>query len=66
MPHHANPEIEPFDEAPGQPPLKPSGHRPATVCAYFHKYKAHRPPTCGCDMCELKWFVRHTYLALRP
>jgi hypothetical protein len=24
-------------------------------CGYANRYKAERPPTCGCRACEAKW-----------
>ena len=29
----------------------------ATKCYKADRYKATRPPTCGCDLCILKWEV---------
>lgn len=28
-----------------------------TKCRYADKYKAKRPPKCGCDMCNVKWKI---------
>ena len=28
-----------------------------TRCGNARRYKAERKPTCGCDMCEMKWQV---------
>jgi hypothetical protein len=30
-------------------------HRPATRCRHASTYKAKRAPTCGCDVCRIKW-----------
>lgn len=27
----------------------------ATKCRYADRYKATRPPTCGCDICRIKF-----------
>lgn len=29
--------------------------RPVTKCAYADRYKARKPPKCGCFVCETKW-----------
>lgn len=28
-------------------------------CSYADKYKAIRPPRCGCKVCEKKWNDKH-------
>lgn len=32
---------------------------PVTKCSYADKYQAIRPPTCGCDVCAIKWRAKH-------
>ena len=34
-----------------------SSRKPMLKCRYADKYKAIRAPTCGCDLCELKWTI---------
>ena len=29
--------------------------KPMTKCRYADRYKATKPPTCGCDLCAIKW-----------
>lgn len=31
-----------------------------TKCSYADKYKAQRKPTCGCDVCRIKWESKWT------
>jgi hypothetical protein len=36
-------------------------NKPMTKCRYADKYKAVKAPTCGCDMCRLKWEIAKIY-----
>lgn len=31
--------------------------KPATRCRHASSYKAKSKPTCGCDVCAIKWLI---------
>jgi len=36
-----------------------------TKCRYAKKYKATREPSCGCDMCDIKWAMKQQEISFK-